>query len=134
MARYDNVIVGGGLAGGMVAQEFRDAGGEGSMLLIGREGHPPYHRPPPTKGVLPGEKPVEEIYMRSEGEWGEMNVELRLATEVAAIDPGAHTVELAGGETIEYGRLALATGATPRRLGDSATIRVVEDSQALADL
>jgi 3-phenylpropionate/trans-cinnamate dioxygenase ferredoxin reductase component len=134
MARYDNVIVGGGLAGGMVAQEYREAGGDGSVLLIGREAHPPYHRPPLTKEFLRGEKPVEETYMRSADEWGGINVELRLSTEVASIDPDAHTVELSGGETIEYGKLALATGATPRRLGDSATIRVIEDSQALKQL
>ena len=28
--RYQNVIVGGGLAGGMVAQEYREQGGDGS--------------------------------------------------------------------------------------------------------
>ena len=48
--------------------------------------------------------------------WGEQDVEVRTGTEVAAIDPGAHTVTLADGETVEYGRLALATGATPRTL------------------
>ena len=60
MARFDNVIVGGGLAGGMVAQEYRGAGGDGSVLLVGREPHPPYHRPPLTKGFLRGEEPVED--------------------------------------------------------------------------
>ena len=79
MARYDNLIVGGGLAGGMVAQEFREAGGEGSMLLIGREAHPPYHRPPLTKDFLRGETPIEQVYMRSADEWGGLNVELRLS-------------------------------------------------------
>ena len=34
---------------------------------------------------------------------------MRLSTEVAAIDPAAHAIELVGGERIEYGRLALAT-------------------------
>ena len=32
------------------------------------------------------------------------------ATDATAIDTGAHTVTLADGETVEYGRLALATG------------------------
>ena len=44
MTRYDNLIVGGGLAGGMIAQEFREAGGEGSIAIIGRS------RTPPTTG------------------------------------------------------------------------------------
>src|ERR1044072_1418660 len=98
MVRYDNVIVGGGLAGGMVAQEFREAGGEGSVLLIARESHPPYHRPPLTKEFLRGEKPVDELYTHAPGEWDDRDVELRLGTEVTAIDPSGHAVELAGGE------------------------------------
>jgi 3-phenylpropionate/trans-cinnamate dioxygenase ferredoxin reductase subunit len=134
MARFDNVIVGGGLAAGMVAQEYRGAEGDGSVLLIGREAHPPYHRPPLTKGFLRGEEPVEDTYVHSLDEWRELAVELRLSTEVAAIDPAAHTIELVGGERIEYGRLALATGSTPRTVGDAATIRVIEDSQRVGAL
>jgi 3-phenylpropionate/trans-cinnamate dioxygenase ferredoxin reductase subunit len=134
MARFDNVIVGGGLAAGMVAQEYRGADGDGSVLLIGREPHPPYHRPPLTKGFLRGEEPVEDTYVHSLDEWRELTVELRLSTEVAAIDPAAHTVELVGGDRIEYGRLALATGSTPRTVGEAATIRVIEDSQRVGAL
>jgi 3-phenylpropionate/trans-cinnamate dioxygenase ferredoxin reductase component len=134
MARVDNVIVGGGLAAGMVAQEYREADGDGSVLLIGREPHPPYHRPPLTKEFLRGEKPVEETYVHSLEEWRQLDVELRLSTEVTAIDPAGHAVELAGGDRIEYGRLALATGATPRTLGDAASIRVIEDSQRVGAL
>jgi 3-phenylpropionate/trans-cinnamate dioxygenase ferredoxin reductase subunit len=134
MARFDNVIVGGGLAAGMVAQEYRGADGDGSVLLIGREPHPPYHRPPLTKGFLRGEEPVEDTYVHSLDEWRELAVELRLSTEVAAIDPAAHTIELVGGERVEYGRLALATGSTPRTVGDAVTIRVIEDSQRVGAL
>jgi 3-phenylpropionate/trans-cinnamate dioxygenase ferredoxin reductase subunit len=134
MARFDNVIVGGGLAAGMVAQEYRGADGDGSVLLIGREPHPPYHRPPLTKGFLRGEEPVEDTYVHSLEEWRGLDVELRLSTEVEAIDPAAHAVELVDGERIEYGRLALATGSTPRTLGEAATIRVIEDSQRVGAL
>src|SRR5436309_2639574 len=108
MARYEHVIVGGGLAAGMAAQEYREAGGSGSVLLIGREPHPPYHRPPLTKEFLRGEKPVEELYMRSAAEWADMGVELRLSTEVTALDLGDRAVELPGGERVSYERLLLA--------------------------
>src|SRR6476469_9955250 len=108
--RYQNVIVGGGLAGGMVAQEYREQGGDGSVLIIAREAHVPYHRPPLTKEFLRGEKPIAEVYMHPAEWWGEQNVEVRTGTDATAIDTAAHTVTLAGGETIGYGRLVLATG------------------------
>jgi NADPH-dependent 2,4-dienoyl-CoA reductase/sulfur reductase-like enzyme len=113
----------------MVAQEYREAGGDGSMLLIAGESHPPYHRPPLTKEFLRGEKPEHELYMRRAEEWNDHDVELRLGTVVAAIDTGGHAVELADGARIEYGRLALATGATPRPLEGAVTIRTIEDSR-----
>ena len=134
MAGYDNLIVGGGLAGGMIAQEFREAGGEGSIAIIGREPHTPYHRPPLTKEFLRGEKPADEVAMHTAAEWKDMNVELRLSTTVARIDPAGHAVELDGGERIEYGRLALATGATPRQLPGSTTIRTIDDSRRVGEL
>jgi 3-phenylpropionate/trans-cinnamate dioxygenase ferredoxin reductase subunit len=130
--RFENVIVGGGLAGGMVAQEYREQGGDGSVLLIAREAHPPYHRPPLTKEFLRGEKPVSEVYMHPAEWWGEQNVDLRTGTDAAAVDVGAHTVTLDGGETVEYGRLVLATGATPRTLPGASSIRTLDDSEALA--
>src|SRR2546421_12018939 len=106
MARFDNVIVGGGLAAGMVAQEYRGADGDGSVLLIGREAHPPYHRPPLTKGFLRGEEPVEDTFMHSLDEWRGLGGELRLSPAVGAIEPAAPTVELVAGGRTDDGRAA----------------------------
>jgi NADPH-dependent 2,4-dienoyl-CoA reductase/sulfur reductase-like enzyme len=50
--RFENVIIGGGLAGGMVAQEYREQGGDGSVLLIAREAHP-LGGPQPQQPVAP---------------------------------------------------------------------------------
>jgi 3-phenylpropionate/trans-cinnamate dioxygenase ferredoxin reductase subunit len=130
--RYEHVIVGGGLAGGMVAQEFREQGGDGSVLLIAREPHTPYHRPPLTKGYLRGEAGLDEVYMHPEEWWKEQSVDVRTGTEATAIDPAAHTVTLSGGDVVEYGKLVLATGANPRTLPDTVAIRTLDDSDALA--
>jgi NADPH-dependent 2,4-dienoyl-CoA reductase/sulfur reductase-like enzyme len=56
---------------------------------------------------------------------------VRTGTEATAIDTSAHTVTV-GGEAIEYGKLVLATGATPRTLPDTVAIRTVDDSDSLA--
>ena len=74
--RYQNVIVGGGLAGGMVAQEYREQGGDGSVLIVAKENHVPYHRPPLTKEYLRGEKPEEEVYMHPAEWWQNHEVEV----------------------------------------------------------
>ena len=129
---YDNVIVGGGLAGGMIAQEYREQGGEGSVLLVTREPHHPYHRPPLTKGYLRGEAGLDEVFMHPDEWWSEQNVDVRTGTEVVTLDTGARAVTLTGGDVVEYTNLALATGATPRLLPDTASFRTLEDSQRVA--
>jgi len=129
---YDNVIVGGGLAGGMVAQEYREAGGDGSVLVIAREPHEPYHRPPLTKEFLRGEKPATEVYMHPAEWWREHDVDVQPGTEATALDASGHTLTLASGETVEYGRVVLATGSTPRTLPGTSAIRTIDDSAALA--
>ncbi len=134
MTRYDNLIVGGGLAGGMIAQEFREAGGEGSIAIVGLEPHAPYHRPPLTKEFLRGEKSADEVAMHSAQEWHQLDVALHLSATVERIDRDAHAIELRGGDRIEYGRLALATGATPRTLPATATIRTIDDSRTVGEL
>ncbi|HLK44115.1 MAG TPA: FAD-dependent oxidoreductase [Thermoleophilia bacterium] len=126
---YDHVIVGGGLAGGMIAQEYREQGGDGSVLLVTEEGHPPYHRPPLTKEFLRGEKPSFETYMHPAVWWSQQSVDLRLGTIVRRIDPEKREIELGLGERVGYGKLALATGATPRELPGAVSVRTIEDSQ-----
>jgi 3-phenylpropionate/trans-cinnamate dioxygenase ferredoxin reductase subunit len=110
------VVVGGGLAAGKLASEYRAAGGEAPLTILSREQDPPYHRPPLTKGFLRGEVERDGTYVRPAAEYEDEVVELRLETEVVRIDPDDHVVELEGGERVEYGTLVLATGARPRPL------------------
>ena len=51
-----------------------------------------------------------------------------------ALDLGARSIALSDGEAVEYERLALATGATPRELPGARVIRTIEDSSALAEM
>jgi 3-phenylpropionate/trans-cinnamate dioxygenase ferredoxin reductase component len=132
--RYQNVIVGAGWGGGNAAKAYREAGGDGSLLLVGTEAHPPYQRPPLTKGFLRGEESVESTYVEPGPWWPEHGIELRTDTEVRAIDADAHEIVLADGERVGYERLALATGAAPRPLHGAQLIRTIEDSEEVRAL
>lgn len=116
MATDSIVVVGGGLAAGRLAAEYRESGGEADVTILCAEPDPPYHRPPLTKGFLRGEQDRDSTLLQPLPEWEEAVVEIRLESPVAAIHPDEREVELAGGERVGYGTLVLATGARPRAL------------------
>lgn len=135
------VVVGGGLAGAKVAQALRDNDFDGAITLIGAEEHLPYERPPLSKEHLAGKKALTDFTVETAAWYRDHHIDLRLGTEVTAIDRAARTVALPDGSTVGYDKLALATGATPRRLpipGADAegvyTLRTLEDSDALIRL
>ncbi len=114
--RADIVIVGTGHGGAQAAIALRQHGHTGSILMIGRDAHPPYERPPLSKEYLAGDKPFERMLIRPPEFWTERNIDLRLTTNVAKVDPAAKQVSVTGGETIGYGTLIWAAGGDPRRL------------------
>ncbi|MEV6336500.1 FAD-dependent oxidoreductase [Nocardia vinacea] len=135
------VIVGGGLAAAKTAEALRDNDFAGTVTLISAEDYLPYERPPLSKEHLAGKKSLEEFTV-DPGQWyRDHHIDVRLGTEVGAIDPSAKTVTLPDGSTLGYDKLALATGSTPRRLpipGMDArevyTLRTIGDSDALIEL
>jgi 3-phenylpropionate/trans-cinnamate dioxygenase ferredoxin reductase subunit len=132
------VVVGGGLAAGKAVGTLREEGFTGRIVLFGNEPHPPYERPPLSKGYLMGTEQVPYVHPR---EWyDEHEVDLRLGATVTSLDPAARTVT-AGADVQRYDALLLATGAQPRRLpmaDDSGApvhyLRTIEDSDRLRAL
>jgi 3-phenylpropionate/trans-cinnamate dioxygenase ferredoxin reductase component len=59
---------------------------------------------------------LDDVHLHAPAWYDEQQVEVRTSMTVTAFDPGAHWVELADGERLEYHRLLLATGAAARRL------------------
>ena len=111
------LIVGAGLAGAKAAESLREEGFDGRIVLIGEETERPYERPPLSKGYLLGTAERDTIYVHPESWYAEHDVDLRLGTTVAGIDPTGHQATLADGTRLGYTKLLLATGASPRRLG-----------------
>ncbi|MCX7284342.1 MAG: FAD-dependent oxidoreductase [Novosphingobium sp.] len=116
MEHADVIIVGAGHGGAQAAIALRQNGFEGRVLVIGREPEIPYERPPLSKEYLAREKTFERICIRPAQFWVDKAIEMKLSSEVVAIDPAAHTVKLGDGSEVGYGKLIWATGGDPRRL------------------
>jgi 3-phenylpropionate/trans-cinnamate dioxygenase ferredoxin reductase subunit len=99
------------MAAGNCAQELRDKGAEGSILLVGREPEPPYERPPLTKEYLRGEAERADAYVNGREWYSENDVELLTSANVMALDVGARTAKLQTKEEVEFDKALVATGA-----------------------
>jgi 3-phenylpropionate/trans-cinnamate dioxygenase ferredoxin reductase component len=111
MTHFPYLIVGGGMTADAAARAIRGVDPTGAIGLISAESHPPYARPPLSKGLWKGD-PEAGIWKGTEA----AGVELRLGRQVRAIDPKRKSVTDGHGEVVSYGTLLLATGGTPRRL------------------
>jgi NADPH-dependent 2,4-dienoyl-CoA reductase/sulfur reductase-like enzyme len=133
MARHDYLIVGGGMTADAAARGIRDRDPAGTIAIVGADPHPPYNRPPLTKGLWKGDAP-DSVWRKTE----EANVELHLGRRVQAVDAAARRVTDDRGAVYEYGRLLLATGGEPRRLpgGPDGVIyfRTLDDYLAAREL
>ncbi|TCC65647.1 NAD(P)/FAD-dependent oxidoreductase [Kribbella pittospori] len=134
------VIVGASLAGATAAEELRNDGWTGGIVLIGSETRLPYERPPLSKGVLLGKDETDVAQLHDQQWYDDNKIDLRLGKTVTSIDAAGHTVSLDDGSQVSYGKLLIATGSRVRRLdvpgGDLAGIhylRTAEESQALDD-
>ncbi len=131
------IVIGGGLAGCTAVTELREQGYDGRVILYCAEKHPPYERPPLSKGFLLGEEELDGVFVHDREWYDEHDVELRLGTAVTGIDLVGHRVYTPDGVD-GYERLLLATGSSPRRspLAESAGVpfaylRTIEDSERL---
>ena len=108
------VVVGGGAAGYAAALALKQGAPRARVIVLSDDDHAPYDRTILTKDYLDGKfgddhLPISKVALDTIG------VELRLSTTVARIDRERRAVVLAGGETVPYAALLLATGAAPER-------------------
>ena len=110
------VIVGGGAAGFAAAEMLRRQEFRGRIAMLSNDAAPPVDRPNLSKDYLAGSAPEDWLPLRPDDFYADASIELRLKTDVVAIDTKSKNVAVAGGETIPYDRLLLTTGAEPVRL------------------
>jgi NADPH-dependent 2,4-dienoyl-CoA reductase/sulfur reductase-like enzyme len=117
-SRY--LIVGTGMTAHAAAVGIREVDPEGPILMIGAEHHPPYARPPLSKGLW-AEKPLESIWLSETID----GVERRLGRTVVSIDLQKREVFDDLGVAHPYEKLLLATGGRPRTLAGAEPGTVV---------
>lgn len=124
------VVVGYGIAGVTACHTLRDEGFDAELTVIGDEPSGPYSRPALSKAALVEGNDLDAHLLPRPTHGG---TELR-GCRVSAVDPVTRTITLAGGETIGWDGLVIATGGLPRRLTDSPdefVLRTLDDARRL---
>jgi len=124
------LIVGAGMTGDAAAAAIREHDPEGAITIVGGEPHPPYKRPPLSKGLWQG-APEEKIWRPAVA-----GVEMMTGRRIVSIDPDAHVATDESGAEYGWERLLLATGARPRELADWEGVswfRTLDDYRALRE-
>jgi NADPH-dependent 2,4-dienoyl-CoA reductase/sulfur reductase-like enzyme len=109
------VIAGGGAAGFAAAEMLRRRGFDGQVTIVSADRDAPYDRPNCSKDYLAGQAPAEWMPLRPDGWYADHDIDLRLKTEIGALDVAGKSVTLKGGEALPYDALILALGAEPLR-------------------
>ena len=133
MTHFTHLIIGRGMAAAAAIGGMRDIDPHSSIGLISAEPHPPYNRPPLSKGLWKGD-PLDGIWSGTDSQ----EVELHLGCTAATLDPRNKRVIDKQGTVYTFDKLLLATGGTPRRFpfGDDQIVyfRTVDDYRRLRAL
>lgn len=133
-AGYDIVIVGAGHGGAQAAIALRQQKFEGTIAVIGEEPEFPYERPPLSKEYLAKDKSFDRILIRPVDFWRDRAVAMLLGRRVVEVDPAAHILRCADGESIQYGRLIWAAGGHPRRMPGTDGLAGIHHIRTRADV
>lgn len=139
------LIIGAGQAGLQLATSLRELGDTRRITVVGGEAHPPYQRPPLSKGFLSGKSLQAELALRGSAFYEDNDIKLICGEWIEAIE--LHDAESSAGHArtdngrrLEFDRLAFTVGGTPRRMSvpgsDLAGIhylRTLDDAVALRD-
>lgn len=97
------------MTGDAAVKGIRELDKNGSIAMLSRETHPPYARPPLTKGLWKN-TPEEKIWKHTE----DQNVTLMLNVNVTGLNEDK-SVSFEPKGKIYYEKLLLATGGSPRK-------------------
>lgn len=133
MSHTKYLIIGGGMTADSAVQGIRQHDRSGAITLLSAESHPPYNRPPLSKGLWKGE-PVESIWRKTE----QAGVEMVLGRRATRLDAKGKQVTDDRGTVYSFEKLLIATGGSVNRLpfggDDIIYFRTFDDYQRLHEL
>ncbi|MEW8702063.1 MAG: FAD-dependent oxidoreductase [Candidatus Thiodiazotropha sp.] len=106
------IVIGAGPAGVTACETLRDLDPAAQITLIGGEPEPPYSRMA-IPYLLVEQIDESGTYLRKrEGHYADKGIE-HIRMQVTRVDPQQRSVTLADGNSLNYDRLLIASGATP---------------------
>src|SRR5438445_12837638 len=110
MPHYRFLVVGASMTADAAVHGIREVDPAEPIVLIGAEPHPPYNRPPLSKGLWKDQS-IEQIWRGT----AKLGAELHLGRRVIQVDKSGKPVVDDRGTVYTFDRLLLATGGRPRR-------------------
>lgn len=130
MPSYKYLIVGGGMTAAAAISGIREVDRDGSIGVITSEPHPPYDRPPLSKGLWSGQQ-LETIWRTADDD----TVTFHQSCTARELDVRSKRITDDHGTPYDFEKLLLATGCRPRTLpfgGDRIIyFRTVDDYERL---
>lgn len=132
------VIAGGGAAAFACAHSLRRLRYRGGLTMVSQDRAPPCDRPNLSKDYLVGTAPEEWLPLRSQAFYDDEGIDLRLDTEIVAINVEGQAAMSRSGEAFAFDRLLIATGSEPVTLPTPGfdlpnvhTLRSLADARAI---
>lgn len=118
------IVVGAGQAAASFVSRHKTLAAKGlgnneSLVLVGEESVPPYQRPPLSKAYMSGELERERLFIRPEEWYQHQAIKTLYETQVESIDRSLKQIKTSNGNTLDYDKLILCTGASPMSLPTS---------------
>lgn len=110
--KYDHIIIGNSAGGIGCVEAIRELDKDSNILVISAEKYHAYSRAL-IPYYLDGKIEFEKMYYRPPDFYEKMDVDTKLGVKAVGIDVEAKRVMLENGESVEYGKLLIATGGKP---------------------
>jgi len=144
LADTHTIIVGGGGAGFMTANQLRHTGYGGKITLISADNKAPYNRPLLSKAFLAGQMDESKLILGGSNWADRNNIDLRLSQRVSEVLPNENAIiiENNNGDNEKQSAdfLVVATGAEPKippfkgaDLAGVFTLRSMSDAKAIKE-